>query len=236
MNDSEPLEYVNTKTTSRDYPPPSQQQQAQHHELNNGSERQTFRASSYSNDMVAGFKRLRDTRSLCDCILVAEAVSFHVHKSLLASVSDYFRAMFCSGMRESTNQMIELQGVSATGLKMIIDFIYSGDVEIGMQDIEDVLDAATHLQMRHIVNFCTDFLIEQLTMHNCLDIGQIGVNFHLTKVDDYVNRYLLDNFNAIPELCKLPFERLKFLLGSNELRNVREIDLFYQAKTWIEGW
>ena len=54
------------------------------------------------------------------------------------------------------------KGVSATGLKMIIDFIYSGDVEIGMQDIEDVLDAATHLQMRHIVNFCTDFLIEQV--------------------------------------------------------------------------
>ena len=37
-------------------------------------------------------------------------------------------------MRESTNQMIELQGVSATGLKMIIDFIYSGDVEIGMEE------------------------------------------------------------------------------------------------------
>ena len=72
-------------------------------------------------------------------------------------------------------------------------------------------------------------------MQNCLEIGQIGVNFHLTKVDDYVNRYLLDNFNTIPELCKLPFERLKFLLGSNELKNVREIDLFYQAKTWLEG-
>ena len=72
-------------------------------------------------------------------------------------------------------------------------------------------------------------------MHNCLEIGQIGVNFHLTKVDEYVNRYLLDNFNTIPELCKLPFERLKFLLGSNELKNVREIDLFYQAKTWLEG-
>ena len=51
---------------------------------------------------------------------------------------------------------------------MIIDFIYSGDVEIGMQDIEDVLDAATHLQMRHIVNFCTDFLIEQVNAYSIL--------------------------------------------------------------------
>ena len=31
-----------------------------------------------------------------------------------------------------------------------------------MDDVEEILDAATHLQMRHIVNFCTEFLIEQV--------------------------------------------------------------------------
>ena len=67
-----------------------------------------------------GFKNLRDQRALCDCILVAQDVSFHVHKSLLASVSDYFRAMFCSGMRESNTNIIPLQGITAEGLNKII--------------------------------------------------------------------------------------------------------------------
>ena len=31
-----------------------------------------------------------------------------------------------------------------------------------MDDVEEILDAATHLQMRHIVAFCTQFLIEQV--------------------------------------------------------------------------
>ena len=115
----DPIEYVDTKSNQRNY-------QIHEHHLN---ERQTFRASTYANDMMAGFKSLKDSRSLCDCILVAQNVQFHVHKesaqifpllvkvcqnlsrkkSILASVSDYFRAMFCSGMRESTSNIIPLQ-------------------------------------------------------------------------------------------------------------------------------
>ena len=72
-------------------------------------------------------------------------------------------------------------------------------------------------------------------MTNCLEIGQIGSQFNLTEVDDYINKYLLINFKKIPELTKLPFERLKYLLGSNELENVREIDLFYQVRIELLG-
>ena len=57
---------------------------------------------------------------------------------------------------------ISLQGISAEGLRKIVEFIYSGEVQIGMDDVEEILDAATHLQMRHIVAFCTQFLIEQV--------------------------------------------------------------------------
>ena len=83
--------------------------------------------------------------------------------------------------------------------------------------------------MKHIVKFCVKFLIEQVTMQNCLEIGQIGSQFNLTEVDDYINKFLLTYFKRIPELTKLPFDRLKYLLGSNELENVREIELFYQV-------
>ena len=68
----DPIEYVDTKSNQRNY-------QIHEHHLN---ERQTFRASTYANDMMAGFKSLKDSRSLCDCILVAQNVQFHVHKEL----------------------------------------------------------------------------------------------------------------------------------------------------------
>jgi hypothetical protein len=125
--------------------------------------KRAFRANHFSDDIRDGFKLLRESSSLCDCTLIAQDAQFPVHKSLLASVSDYFRAMFCSGMREATSSAVSLQGISADGLRKIVDFIYSGEVQIGMEDVEEILDAATHLQMRHIVNFCTEFLIEQVS-------------------------------------------------------------------------
>ena len=100
----------------------------------------------------------------------------------------------------------------------------------------EIMDSQNNRQ-KFIKNlqFCTDFLIGQVTMTNCLEIGQIGSQFNLTEVDDYINKYLLINFKKIPELTKLPFERLKYLLGSNELENVREIDLFYQVRIELLG-
>ena len=55
-------------------------------------------------------------------------------------------------------------------------------------------------------------------MSNCLEIGHIASQFNLLEVDNYINQFLLENFSKIPDLCKLPFERLKFLLGSNDLQ------------------
>lgn len=67
--------------------------------------KRTFRAVQYADDIRDGFKVLRESSALCDCTLIAQDAQFAVHKSLLASVSDYFRAMFCSGMRETTSSL-----------------------------------------------------------------------------------------------------------------------------------
>ncbi|CAG5111895.1 Oidioi.mRNA.OKI2018_I69.chr2.g6166.t1.cds [Oikopleura dioica] len=143
--------------------------------------------------------------------------------------------MFCSGMKEATSNVVSLQGICPEGLKKIIDFIYSGEVMIGMDDVCVILDAATHMQISHVVAFCTEFLVEQLTMNNCLEIGNIASQFNLSEVDDFINRFLLQNFTSIPDLCKIPFERLKFLLGSNDLQGVKELDLFHYARVWLKG-
>ena len=187
----DPIEYVDTKSNQRNY-------QIHDHHLN---ERQTFRASTYANDMMAGFKSLKDSRSLCDCILVAQNVQFHVHKesaqiyqtkicpdqtspvrtvryvrlwpkSKPKKVNSRFRFRLFSSHVLLWNARIHfkyysttgrwryfslgifiniLKGVSSDGLNKIVNFIYTGDVQIGMNDVEDVLDAATHLQMKHIV-------------------------------------------------------------------------------------
>ena len=73
---------------------------------------------------------LRRQGVLCDVTLVAEGVRFPVHKLVVASCSPYFRAMFNGAMSESHQDVVSLEAVQANALKQLVDYIYTGEIEV----------------------------------------------------------------------------------------------------------
>lgn len=138
-------------------------------------------------------------------------------------------------MREQNQREIELLGVTARGLKCVVDFIYTGRLTISLENIEDLLQAASHLQVAEVLDFCNRFLVSELTKENCVEIGQIANTFNLRPVDLRVNLFMLENFNAVTDFNKIPVERLAFLLSSDVLKDFNELQLFNAAKGWIES-
>ena len=72
--------------------------------------------AKHGDALLERMESLKATRLLCDVVLRAEERTFHVHRVVMASCSDYFRSMFTGGMRETAQQEIELKGVSAKGI------------------------------------------------------------------------------------------------------------------------
>ena len=70
-----------------------------------------------------------------------------VHKVLLAATSDYFRVMFGGVMAESKQDSVDLKGVTADGLQHIIDFIYSGELGLHLDNLTEIINTASHLQV-----------------------------------------------------------------------------------------
>uniref|UniRef100_A0A3Q2Z5I8 BTB domain-containing protein n=1 Tax=Hippocampus comes TaxID=109280 RepID=A0A3Q2Z5I8_HIPCM len=99
----------------------------------------TFSAPCHSAILLQGLSILRAQGQLLDVVLAINEERFQVHKAVLAACSDYFRAMFTCGMKESNQNTIELEGLSARGLKHIIDFAYSSEVTLDLDCIQDVL-------------------------------------------------------------------------------------------------
>lgn len=55
---------------------------------------------------------------------VVEGRSFPGHKYILAAGSDYFRALFFNGMRESTSSEILLHDLQASAFEHVLRFMY----------------------------------------------------------------------------------------------------------------
>lgn len=73
----------------------------------------------------------------------------------------------CSGgMREQEMREIKLHGVTKTGLKNIIDFIYTSKVSLDMGNLQDTLEAANFLQVMPVLSFCNQLLSSEVRGFN----------------------------------------------------------------------
>ncbi|CAO2622728.1 Kelch-like protein 13 [Lemmus lemmus] len=197
-----------------------------------------FTSNTHSSVVLQGFDQLRLDGLLCDVTLMPGDTddAYPVHRVMMASASDYFKAMFTGGMKEQDLMCIKLHGVSKVGLRKIIDFIYTAKLSLNMDNLQDTLEAASFLQILPVLDFCKVFLISGVNLDNCVEVGRIANTYHLTEVDKYVNSFVLKNFPALlstGEFLKLPFERLAFVLSSNSLKHCSELELFKATCRWL---
>lgn len=74
----------------------------------------------------------------------------------------YPTAVEPGGMREQEMGEIKLHGVTRTGLKNVIDFIYTAHVNLNMGNLQDTLEAANFLQVMPVLGFCNQLLSSEV--------------------------------------------------------------------------
>ncbi|CAM1331992.1 BTBD9 (predicted) [Pycnogonum litorale] len=89
-----------------------------------------------------------------DVIFIVESEKFHAHKIILATRSDYFRALLFGGMHKSQQNTIELKELKAAFLN-ILKYIYTGRVALNGLKVEAILDVLTLSHHYNIVDLET---------------------------------------------------------------------------------
>ena len=118
---------------------------------------------AHSEILLSKCAQFRERGEFIDVGLKVGEEVFSVHRIVLAASSDYFHAMFAHGMKESNQEVIELkdESISAAALKIVLDSVYSGDLQVNDENIFEVLVAADHLQVTSVVQQCCDYLQTQ---------------------------------------------------------------------------
>ncbi|XP_066513323.1 zinc finger and BTB domain-containing protein 47-like [Hoplias malabaricus] len=96
---------------------------------------------------------------LCDVdiVLLRHKATFQAHKGVLAAYSPFFHSLFASS-KELQRVELSLEALRPQGLLQILNFIYTSKLLVTSGNAQDILRAATVLQMTNIVSSCRELI------------------------------------------------------------------------------
>ncbi|KFW05534.1 Zinc finger and BTB domain-containing protein 8B, partial [Eurypyga helias] len=99
----------------------------------------------------------------CDCSIIVEGRIFKAHKNILFANSGYFRALLIHYIQDSgRHSTASLDIVTSEAFSIILDFLYSGKLDLCGENVIEVMSAASYLQMTDVVNFCKTYIRSSL--------------------------------------------------------------------------
>lgn len=178
---------------------------------------------------------LRKRQQLCDVTICVGSKKIHAHRLVLASFSSYFQAMFTGGMVESREEMVTLKDVDCKTVELLIDFAYTGKLDISIDTVQSLLYTSSLLQLTAIQKACSDFLEHQLHPSNCLGIRSFADAHSCNGLLQASEKYIYEHFNDVvknEEFLLLPRDELAALLTCEELNVDSEEDVYNALISW----
>ncbi|XP_074621163.1 kelch-like protein 18 [Acropora palmata] len=178
---------------------------------------------------------LRKRRQLCDVTICVGSKKIYAHRLVLSSFSSYFLAMFTNGMMESVEETITLKDVDGNVVELLIDFAYSGKLDITIDTVQSLLYTSSLFQLTAIQKACSDFLQRQLHPSNCLGIRSFAGTHSCTVLLQASEKFIHEHFNDVvqnEEFLLLPREELATLLSCEEINVDSEEDVYNALIAW----
>ncbi|RXM96419.1 Kelch-like protein 22 [Acipenser ruthenus] len=114
----------------------------------------------------------------------------------------------------------------------LLDFIYTAELELNLENVQEILAAACLLQIQDVIGFCCDFLISCVDDDNIMEVYKLADLFGLSQLNSKIDAYNLKNFLAFsrtPAYRQLPLDKVYSLLSSNQLEVGSEYEVYEAA-------
>ena len=200
---------------------------------------------AHSEILLSRCAQFRDEGQFIDVRLKVREDIFPAHRIVLAANSDYFHAMFTDGMKESSQEEIELkdENISPDAVKIVMDSVYTGDLCVNEENVFEVLAAADHLQVTTVVQQCCDFLKREfiqlrLDLHNYCLVSTVAERHSLRDLQEAAQKKMASMYVDVCEneefLSNIGADQLFSLLSRDDLSAPSETFVFKSVMQWIK--
>uniref|UniRef100_A0AAV2JV99 BACK domain-containing protein n=1 Tax=Knipowitschia caucasica TaxID=637954 RepID=A0AAV2JV99_KNICA len=139
-------------------------------------------------------------------------------------------------MKESEKDEVRILGVDGGVFEVLLDFIYTGSINVTVANVQELMVAADMLQLQEVVSICGEFLKDQMDPSNSVGIFQFLEQIACMNMLEFTENYIHVHFLevcATDDFKGLLKDQLVRLLRSEELRIEDEYQVFTAAMDWV---
>ena len=183
-----------------------------------------------------GLCDLLETDKFVDCVLKVKEQEFPCHRLVLAASSPYFKAMFLSNLEESKKRVIELKDVEPGVMGLVLRYLYTSDINLTEQNVQDIFMVANMFQIPSIFSVCVTYLQGKLVLSNCLAIFRLGLLLDCPRLASDARDFICDRYQLIvrdQDFHQLGPSELAAIITCDSLNVEKEEVVFESLMDWL---
>ncbi|XP_028822721.1 kelch-like protein 40b [Denticeps clupeoides] len=183
-----------------------------------------------------GLFDLLENDKFVDCVLKIKGKEFPCHRLVLAACSSYFRAFFQSDVEESKKREVVMEEVEPGVMGMILKYLYTSNINVTEQNVQDIFAVANMLQIPSIFTVCVSFLQKRLSLSNCLAIFRLGLMLDCPRLAVSARNFASERFHLIShdeDFLQLDASELAAIISSDSLNVETEQVVFESVLNWV---
>ncbi|EZA48328.1 Longitudinals lacking protein, isoforms F/I/K/T [Ooceraea biroi] len=112
-----------------------------------------LRWNNHQPNFISVFSNLLTNETLVDVTLAAEGRQIQAHKVVLSACSTYFQSLFT--MNPCQHPIVILKDIKFSDLKIMVDFMYYGEVNISQDQLPSIIKTAESLKIKGLAEMHT---------------------------------------------------------------------------------
>jgi hypothetical protein len=149
--------------------------------------------------MARAFGTAVNDDAFSDVTFLVDNQEIYAHRFMLAHRCKYFRTMFGSGMRESTQQVIHIPNVSKDSFLLLLHYLYTDKVKMGIDHALELYNLADLYGLRKLQDLCCASVRQNLTIEKAGPLLQKAAEHPCEPLKTICMKFVVANF---PEVSK----------------------------------
>lgn len=187
-----------------------------------------------------GLKELLKENKFVDCILKVGDRSLPCHRLIMAACSPYFRELYFTedGVeKKDSSKEVVLENVDPTIMDMIVNYLYSADIEITDENVQDVFAVANRFQIPSVFTICVNYLQNKLSLGSCLAIFRMGLVLNCPRLAVAARDFIAERFETLykdEDFLEFNAPELFAIIGCDALNVEKEEVVFELLMKWVQ--